>query len=52
MVNSKESETRPRNRRTNTPREKWSERVIQISRVVKVCKGGKKIKFSSRYCNW
>jgi small subunit ribosomal protein S5 len=45
MVNSKENETRPRNRRTNTPREKWSERVIQISRVVKVCKGGKKLSF-------
>lgn len=45
MVNSKENETRPRNRRQNTPREKWSERVIQISRVTKVCKGGKKMSF-------
>ena len=45
MVNSKENETRPRNRRQNTPREKWSERVIQISRVTKVCKGGKKLSF-------
>ena len=45
MVNSKENETRPRNRRTNAPREKWSERVIQISRVTKVCKGGKKMSF-------
>ena len=45
MVNSKENETRPRNRRQNGPREKWSERVIQISRVTKVCKGGKKLSF-------
>ena len=45
MVNSKENETRPRNRRQNAPREKWSERVIQISRVTKVCKGGKKLSF-------
>jgi len=45
MVNSKENETRPRNRRQNTPRKKWSERVIQISRVTKVCKGGKKLSF-------
>jgi ribosomal protein S5 len=52
MVNSKENETRPRNRRQNTPREKWSERVIQISRVTKVCKGGKKTKFSCRCSYW
>lgn len=26
-------------------REKWNERVIQISRVTKVCKGGKKLSF-------
>jgi small subunit ribosomal protein S5 len=45
MVNSKENETKPRNRRQNAPREKWSERVIQISRVTKVCKGGKKLSF-------
>jgi small subunit ribosomal protein S5 len=45
MVNSKENETKSRNRRQNTPREKWSERVIQISRVTKVCKGGKKLSF-------
>jgi|TARA_B110000093_G_scaffold94221_1_gene101759 small subunit ribosomal protein S5 len=26
-------------------KEKWSERVVQISRVTKVCKGGKKLSF-------
>lgn len=44
MVN-KEIDTKPKNRRQNTAREKWSERVIQISRVTKVCKGGKKLSF-------
>jgi small subunit ribosomal protein S5 len=42
---SKEMDTKPKNRRQNTAREKWSERVIQISRVTKVCKGGKKLSF-------
>jgi len=45
MVNNKANETKPKNRRQNSPREKWSERVIQISRVTKVCKGGQKLSF-------
>jgi len=48
MVNMQENSTKtknPRNRRQNAPREKWNERVIQISRVTKVCKGGKKLSF-------
>lgn len=33
-------------RRTlNQTRERWNERIIQISRVTKVCKGGKKLSF-------
>lgn len=30
----------------NEQQEQWQERVIQIRRVAKVVKGGKKIKFS------
>jgi small subunit ribosomal protein S5 len=48
MVNPQGNETKNRNtknRRQNTQREKWNERVIQISRVTKVCKGGKKLSF-------
>lgn len=30
---------------SNQTRERWSERIIQISRVTKVCKGGKKLSF-------
>nr|BCG67735.1 ribosomal protein S5 [Haptophyceae sp. NIES-3900] len=35
-------------RKSNNPREKdseWQERVIQVRRVTKVCKGGKKLSF-------
>ena len=28
-------------------KEKWNERVAQISRVTKVCKGGKKLSFKA-----
>ena len=48
MVNPQGNETKnknTKNRRQNTQREKWNERVIQISRVTKVCKGGKKLSF-------
>ena len=48
MVNSQEQKEKvartPRSRQ-NSPREKWNERVVQISRVTKVCKGGKKLSF-------
>jgi ribosomal protein S5 len=40
-------------RRINNSQEpKFVERLIKISRVSKVTKGGKKIKFSSNCCNW
>lgn len=48
MVDTQKNETKNKNMRTrrqNAPREKWNERVIQISRVTKVCKGGKKLSF-------
>jgi small subunit ribosomal protein S5 len=49
MVNSQENKEKiKRKSRTKSPsttREKWNERVIQISRVTKVCKGGKKLSF-------
>jgi len=31
----------------NLTKEKWNERVAQISRVTKVCKGGKKLSFKA-----
>jgi len=31
----------------NVTKEKWNERVAQISRVTKVCKGGKKLSFKA-----
>ena len=31
--------------RRSSPKERWTERKIQISRVTKVCKGGKKLSF-------
>ena len=46
MLETKEKvERNSRNRRSNNQRETWEERVVQISRVTKVCKGGKKISF-------
>ena len=46
MTNNQETENKgnKRNRRGPT-KEKWSERVVQINRVTKVCKGGKKMSF-------
>jgi small subunit ribosomal protein S5 len=40
----KRSEQSPR-RSSNQVKERWTERIIQISRVTKVCKGGKKLSF-------
>ena len=34
-----------RNSKTRIQKEKWNEKVVQISRVTKVCKGGKKLSF-------
>jgi small subunit ribosomal protein S5 len=45
MDNSQEKERKNPRRQQRTPREKWNERVVQISRVTKVCKGGKKLSF-------
>ena len=45
MDNSQEKERKNPKRQQRTPRERWNERVVQISRVTKVCKGGKKISF-------
>jgi small subunit ribosomal protein S5 len=47
MVNSQENteKTKKRSRIKSSTREKWNERVIQINRVTKVCKGGKKLSF-------
>ena len=49
MVNSQENQEKTkrksRSRSAAPKREKWNERVIQISRVTKVCKGGKKLSF-------
>jgi ribosomal protein S5 len=39
-------------RNTNVQEPKFVERLIKISRVSKVTKGGKKIKFSSNCSNW
>ena len=36
--------TKPR-RQQNPNRNRWNERIVQISRVTKVCKGGKKLSF-------
>ena len=49
MVNSQENKEKTK-RKSKTKaqssnRERWNERVIQISRVTKVCKGGKKLSF-------
>ena len=42
MVNSsKNQEKIKRNSKTRIQKEKWNEKVVQISRVTKVCKGGK-----------
>ena len=41
MDNSQEKERKNPKRQQRTPRERWNERVVQISRVTKVCKGGK-----------
>lgn len=38
------TKTRPR-RPQNPNRNRWNERIVQISRVTKVCKGGKKLSF-------
>jgi|TARA_B110000971_G_scaffold198516_1_gene215189 small subunit ribosomal protein S5 len=46
MVNSsKNQEKIKRNSKTRIQKEKWNEKVVQISRVTKVCKGGKKLSF-------
>lgn len=46
MLETKEkTERNPRNRRNSGPKEVWEERVVQINRVTKVCKGGKKLSF-------
>ena len=46
MDNSQEKERKTtKSRQQRTPRERWNERVVQISRVTKVCKGGKKLSF-------
>jgi len=42
-------------RKSNRSKEKeseWQERVVQIRRVTKVVKGGKKTKLPSNPCNW
>ena len=42
MDNSQEKERKTtKSRQQRAPRERWNERVVQISRVTKVCKGGK-----------
>ena len=46
MDNSQEKERKTtKSRQQRAPRERWNERVVQISRVTKVCKGGKKLSF-------
>lgn len=43
---NKENNTRPlKSRGQIQKKEKWNERVVQINRVTKVCKGGKKLSF-------
>jgi len=45
---NKEKTTRPtKSRGQNQNKEKWNERVVQINRVTKVCKGGKKLSFQA-----
>jgi small subunit ribosomal protein S5 len=49
MVNSQENKEKTKRKSriksSSSASEKWNERVIQISRVTKVCKGGKKLSF-------
>lgn len=46
MLETKEkTERNTRNKRSQNPKETWEERVVQINRVTKVCKGGKKLSF-------
>ena len=51
MSNSQENKERNqkggRQRVQNNTREKWNEKVVEISRVTKVCKGGKKLSFKA-----
>jgi|TARA_B110000971_G_scaffold217556_1_gene254668 small subunit ribosomal protein S5 len=46
MLNSQENkEKNTRSGKSRGQKEKWNERVVQINRVTKVCKGGKKLSF-------
>jgi small subunit ribosomal protein S5 len=46
MVNLKEKTTKTSKFKSQSgKKERWSERVVQIGRVTKVCKGGKKLSF-------
>lgn len=46
MLNSQDNkEKNPRSGKSRGQKEKWNERVVQINRVTKVCKGGKKLSF-------
>jgi small subunit ribosomal protein S5 len=46
MLNSQENkEKNMRSGKSRGQKEKWNERVVQINRVTKVCKGGKKLSF-------
>jgi ribosomal protein S5 len=52
MVSDTETKDLKPRRRSNSNEIKWAERVVQISRVTKVVKGGKKIKLSCNCCYW
>lgn len=45
LEENKDKTKRKARTKSSVSREKWNERVIQISRVTKVCKGGKKLSF-------
>ena len=48
MLDNQEKLLKPQKTNNQIPiKEKWNERVAQISRVTKVCKGGKKLSFKA-----